>query len=210
MIQIRGQVFDADSNAVLDSVTIIVKHSPRIMQNKQDGSFSIFIKPTDTLIFGLYGFRIKYLCFKDSASDKDFYNIKVRMSHLHDESKEVTISEIRSQQDIRRDIQYLIIEHAYSLERVNAFESPITAAYDKYNKKAQAKQLLEDYEFELAKNKLIKQLLDIYNKQGIINIAQADYKDFINNLNLQWDYLFDVSDYDLAVYIKEKAKRWKY
>jgi uncharacterized membrane protein len=208
MVQVKGVVYDADSNRVLDSVTIIVKHTSRIMQNNTDGSFSIFVKPTDTLIFGLYGFRVKYLCFKDSSGNKD-YNIKVRMSHLRDESKEVVISEARTQREVRRDIQSLVMAHAYALERPNAIQSPISAIYDQYSKKSQSKQLLQEYEFELAKNKLVKQLLDIYNKQGIINISPSDYKAFVSNLNLDWEFLVVASDYDLAVYIKQKALQWK-
>ena len=68
MIQIKGIVYDADSNQILDSVTVIVKHTSRISQNKIDGSFSVFVNPSDTLIFGLYGYRVKYLCFKDSSA----------------------------------------------------------------------------------------------------------------------------------------------
>ena len=209
MVQVKGVVYDADSNAILDSVTIIVKHTSRIIQNKPDGSFSIFVKPSDTLIFGLYGFRVKYLCFKDSARDRDYYNIKVRLSHLSDESKEVTIYEVRSQREVRRDIQNLVIEHAFALERPNAVQSPISAIYEQYSKKSRSKQLLVEYEFELEKNKLVKQLLDIYNRQGIINISPSDYKAFIIDLNLDWDFLFVVSDYDLAVYIKQMAIAWK-
>ncbi len=209
MVQVKGVVYDGDSNQVLDSVTIIVKHTSRIMQNKPDGSFSIFVKPTDTLIFGLYGFRVKYLCFKDSTADKDFMNIKVRLSHLRDESREITIYELRSQREIRRDMQNLVIEHAWSLERANAIQSPITAIYEQYSKKARSKQLLVEYEFELKKNSLVRQLLDIYNKQGIINIPESEYKEFISSLNLDWNYLYVVSDYDLAVFIKQRSLAWK-
>lgn len=208
MVQVKGVVYDADSNRVLDSVTIIVKHTSRIMQNKADGTFSIFVKPTDTLIFGLYGFRVKYLCFKDSSANKD-YNVKVRMTHLRDESREVTISAARTQREIRRDIYSLVMERAYAMERPSSIQSPISAIYEQYSKKSQSKQLLQDYEFELAKNKLVKQLLDIYNKQGIIDIPQSDYKAFVDHLNLDWEFLVVASDYDLAVYIKQKAFTWK-
>jgi hypothetical protein len=207
MIQVKGVVYDADSGGVLDSVTVLVKGTTRIMQNKPDGSFSIFIKQTDTLVFGLYGYRVKYLCFKDSAKDKD-YSIKVKLSHFMEELREVTIREVRTQREVRKDLYYLNIGRELSDQRANAIQSPITALYEAYNKKARSKQILTAYEFELAKNKLIKELLTIYNKQGIIEIPESKYKDFLDYLNLDWDFLANASDYDLAEYVKRKAIEW--
>jgi len=209
MIQLKGVVYDADSNQVLDSVTIIVKHSSRIIQNKADGSFSIFVKPTDTLIFGLYGFRVKYLCFKDSLVIRDYLNLRVGLSHLHENIREVVISRNRTQKEIRLDIERLAYDRAYANIRSNALQSPITKMYDQYSHKSKTKKLLRDYEFQIAKNNLIKQLLDIYNKQGIIDIAPDAYKAFIESLDLDWDFLITASDYDLALYIKRKAMEWK-
>ncbi len=178
------------------------------MQNKPDGSFAIFIKPSDTLVFGLYGYRVKYLCFKDSARDKDYF-IKVKMSRFFEELREVTIREVRTQPEIRNDMYYLNISRMISEERVNAIQSPITALYERYNKHAQSKQLLTAYEFELARNKLVKELLTIYNRQGIIDIPESKYRDFIAYLNLDWDFLSYATDYELAEYIKRKAIEYK-
>jgi hypothetical protein len=158
MIQVKGVVFDADSGNVLDSVTVLVKGTWRIMQNKPDGSFSIFIKPSDTLVFGLYGYRVKYLSFRDSAKDKD-YTIRVGLSHFMEVLKEVTIREVRTQKEIRDDLFYLNIGRLRSLETVDALHSPVTAMYNRYNKRAQSKQILTAYEFELSKNRLVKELL---------------------------------------------------
>lgn len=209
MVQVKGVVYDADSNTTLDSVTIIVKHSSRIIQNKADGSFSIFVKPTDTLIFGLYGFKVKIMCFKDSGANKDFVNVKVRMLHLSEEIREVSIVQIRTQRDIRQDMYNLMVEHTFSLESPDAMQSPISYLYSLNSKKSQTHQMLVEYEFQLAKNRLIMQLLDIYNKQGIIDMPQDHYKEFIEGLNLSWEYLISVSDYDLADYIKKEAQLWR-
>ncbi len=208
MIQIKGIVYDADSNQILDSVTVIVKHTSRISQNKIDGSFSVFVNPSDTLIFGLYGYRVKYLCFKDSSANKDYNNIHVGMVHLKEDVREVVVTQIRNQKDVRRDMQSLAYEYAYAQQRTNAVQSPLTAAYNAYSHKSQTKQLLQDYEFQLAKNKLIKQLLDIYNKQGIIDLPTDQYKLFIENIDLDWSFLIATSDYDLAVFVKQRALLW--
>ena len=209
MIQLRGIVFDADSNVVLDSVTIIVKHSSRIMKNRADGGFSVFVKPTDTLIFALYGYRIKYLCFKDSTTNRDFLNLKVGLQHLKENLDEVVINKARTQREVRKDIQHLAYNYARAMQQADAVQSPVTALYNQYNHKAQAKTLLKEYEFLLAKNKLVLQLLDIYNRQGIIDMSADDRKKFTDDLNLDWDFLIATSDYDLAVFIKEKALAWK-
>lgn len=208
MVQVKGVVYDADSNTTLDSVTIIVKHTSRIIQNKADGSFSIFVKPTDTLIFGLYGFKVKIMCFKDSGANKDFVNVKVRMLHLSEEIREVSIVQVRTQRDIRQDMYNLMVEHTFSLDGPDAMQSPISYLYSLNSKKSQTHQMLVEYEFQLAKNRLIMQLLDIYNKQGIIDMPQDQYKEFIEGLNLSWEYLISVSDYDLADYIKREAQHW--
>ncbi len=208
MVQVKGVVYDADSNTTLDSVTIIVKHTSRIIQNKQDGSFSVFVKPTDTLIFGLYGYKVKIMCFKDSGANKDFVNIKVRMLHLSEEIREVSIVQVRTQRDIRQDMYNLMVEHTFSLDGPDAMQSPISYFYSLNSKKTQTHQMLVEYEFQLAKNRLIMQLLDIYNKQGIIDMPQDQYKEFIEGLNLSWEYLISVSDYDLADYIKREAQHW--
>lgn len=209
MVQIKGIVYDADSNSVLDSVTVIVKHTSRIMQNRADGSFSVFILPTDTLIFGLYGYKVKYLCFKDSGLTNDLYNVRVKMYHLSEEINEITIREVRTQREIRRDLNDLVINHLFDLERSSAFQSPISYLYEKNSKKAHTRQLLADYNYELARNQLITQLLDIYNKQGIIDLPTVQYKAFVESLNMSWDNILYASDYELAVFIKQKALAWK-
>ncbi len=205
MVQIKGVIYDADSNSVLDSVTVIVKHTSRIMQNKADGSFSVFVKPTDTLIFGLYGFKVKYLCLKDSALNTDFLKMNILMYHLNEEINEITINEPRSQRDIRREVKNLVAEYVFSSDRASSIQSPISYLYEMNSKKAQSKRLLVEYNFELAKKKLIGELLDIYTLQGIIQMKHEQYEKFIESLGLSWDYLLEVSDYDLAVFIKQKA-----
>lgn len=207
MVQVKGKVFDGETGEVLDSVTVLVKGTSRIMQNKPDGSFSIFIHTNDTLVFGLYGYKVKYMCFRDSAKT-DVYSISVKMGRFYEQVKEVTIYESRSQREIRRDLMLLTASRAYAMEGVDAFQSPITALYGRYSDKAKSKALLQAYEFELQKNKLIKELLDIYNKQKIIDIPSTSYRDFIEYLHMDWGYLVTVSDYDLAVYIKQKAIEW--
>jgi hypothetical protein len=207
MVQVRGIVYDVDSGGVLDSVTVLVKGSSRIMQNKPDGSFSIFIRPSDTLVFGLYGYRVKYISFKDSARDRDYF-INVNLSHFQEVVKEITIYEARAQREIRHDISSLYMSRVYSLERVDAVQSPVTAIYEAYSRKAQSKRMLRDYEFEIAKNHLVQELLTIYNKQGIIAIPEKSYREFVEYLNLDWYYLTTASDYDLAVFIRQKAMEW--
>ncbi len=209
MVQIKGVIYDADSNAVLEHVTIIVKHTSRIMQNNTDGSFSVFVKPSDTLIFGIYGYRVKYLCLKDSAPNTDYLKVKIQMYHFSEEISEVTIKEARTQREVRRDVKNLVAEYVFSLDRTNLIQSPITFFYEKNSKKALSKRLLVEYEFELEKNKLIGQLLDIYNAQEIIQVPPSEYKEFTKSLNLSWEYLMGLSDYDLAFYIKQKALEWK-
>lgn len=207
MVQVKGTVYDGETGEKLDSVTVLVKGTSRIMQNHSDGSFSIFIHTNDTLVFGLYGYKVKYMCFKDSVKT-DVYTIAVKMGRFYEQVKEVTIYESRSQREIRRDMMLLTASRAYAKEGMDAFQSPITALYGRYSDKANSKALLQAYKFEQQKNKLIKELLDIYNKQKIIDIPSTSYREFIEYLNMDWGYLVTVSDYDLAVYIKQKAIEW--
>ena len=139
----------------------------------------------------------------------DLYTVKVKMYHLSEEISEITITELITQREVRRDLNDVVIEHLFSLERSNAFQSPLSYLYEKNSKKAQTKQLLADYNYQLARNKLIIQLLEIYNKQGIIDLHPIQYQAFVESLNLNWDYLIYASDYDLAVLIKQKALTWK-
>ncbi len=44
----------------------------------------------------------------------------------------------------------------------------------------------------------------------MIDLPQEQYKAFVNNLDLDWEFMISASDYELALFIKKKALEWKY
>ncbi|MCB9034650.1 MAG: hypothetical protein H6553_12490 [Chitinophagales bacterium] len=174
----------------------------------KEGKFTTQLLKTDSLILLKRGYVTQIISLKDSLSKKDYF-LKIEMPRVPIELTEVQISAIKSHQQIRKEINK-IAEPDYRLHPdAKPLMNPLSYLYQLISKKEKEKALVAKLETEEAKRIVLKELFRLYNNYNIIDLPENDYDNFISYMNLPYEFMQNVSDYDLAVSIKKLYKYYR-
>jgi F0F1-type ATP synthase gamma subunit len=135
--------------------------------------------------------------------------VDVYISKKPQEFEEVIIYPIKSLQDIKAERERLSMRETRTVTGVNVLQSPITALYERFSKKAQSKQLVAKMEFQDNQEKVLKELLRAYVSYDVVYLNEEHFESFIYFLNMDEYFLRTASDYELIVYIKDKLEHFK-
>lgn len=209
-IAITGKVYDKENSKLpLTRLMIINKRTNNGSFANSEGKFSLSIFPTDTIVFSAIGFKVRNICFKDSLKN-GVTNFEIALSKLHFDLKEVNVFANRSLSEIQKDIDKLGVDKSYSTSGVNAFESPITALYERFSKFEKSKRKVADWENEDLKRDVLKDLFHLYVKYDVIDLKDEEFDAFIKYLNLNDDFIKNATQFELVMAIKGKYESFKY
>jgi len=209
-IIITGKVYDKENSKLpLTRLMIINKRTNNGSFASSEGKFSLTIFPSDTIIFSALGFKVRSICFKDSLKS-GHSNFEIALSKLHFELKEVNVFANRSLSEIQKDIDKLGVNKSYSTSGVNAFESPITALYERFSKFEKSKRKVADWENEDLKRDVLKDLFHLYVKHDVIDLKNEEFDAFIKYLNLNDEFIKNATQFELVMAIKGKYESFKY
>lgn len=206
---INGQVYDKDSKLPLPKLMVINKRSNSGIFADADGKFSITALQSDTIMLSALGFKIKKICLKDSTTKKQ-YLITIPLEKLYFTLKEVSVFEARNLNEIQKDIDKLGVKKTFTLNSIDAIESPITYLYERFSKFARSKQKVAEWENEDFKRDILKDLFRLYIKHEIIDLTEEEFDAFIKYLNLSDEFIQNSSQLELTMAIKGKYENFKY
>lgn len=209
-VSITGKVYDNENSKLpLTRLMIINKRTNTGSFANSEGKFTLSILPTDTIAFSAIGFKVRNICFKDSLK-KGTSNFEIALSKLHFDLKEVNVFANRSLSEIQKDIDKLGVDKSYSTSGVNAFESPITALYERFSKFEKSKRKVADWENEDLKRDVLKDLFHLYVKYDVIDLKNEEFDAFIKYLNLNEEFIKNATQFELVMAIKGKYESFKY
>lgn len=209
-VKIAVKVFDKENSKLpLTRLMIINKRTNNGSFADAEGKFTLTIFPTDTIVFSAIGFKVRNICFKDSLSNGNV-NFSIALSKLHYELKEVSVFANRSLNEIQNDIDKLGVDKSYSTSGANAFESPITALYERFSKFEKSKRKVAEWENEDLKRDVLKDLFHLYVKYDVIDLKDEEFDAFIKYLNLNDDFIKSATQFELIMAIKGKYESFKY
>lgn len=203
---VRG--FVKEQNGLgFESVYIYNTRTKSGLLAEPDGTFIIDLKKSDTLKVVSPGYKSQIITVKDSV-EKPVYFVRLTLKRLVIQLDGVMVETPRDLDDIQKDIDELgSSEYSYSTEKVGrAISSPISALYERFSKDARQQKELARLENEAMNKKVVKDLLNYYNQEDIINLAPKEYDFFISFCNLSDEFLSYASQYDVAVKIKNCYK----
>ena len=134
----------------------------------------------------------------------------ISLHKLQFELKEVSVFANRSLNEIQNDIDKLGVRKTYTAEGINAFESPITALYERFSKFSKSKQKVAEWENEDLKRDILKDLFHLYVKYEVIDLKDDEFDTFIKYLNLSDEFILKASQFELVMAIKGKYESFKY
>ena len=200
-----GKVFDIEYPTIpLQQLMVVNQQSQMGIFGNNDNSFQIQINKNDTLIISALGYARKKVCLKDSAALNEFH-INIGLSRLSYDLSEITVRRQRELRQISEDIKKLgYNKKDHKLTDVDAWESPITALYQSFSKREQSKRALAQMINNDNRRAVLKDLLYLYNLTELIKLHDSEYNDFIDYLNLNDQQMQAMSDYDLALFIRDR------
>jgi hypothetical protein len=201
---VYGKVYDAEfPNLQLQQVMIVNQQSQIGIFGGNDNSFQIQINRNDTIIISALGYARKKVCLKDSAALSELH-ISIGLNRLSYDLSEITVRRQRELRQISEDIKKLgYNKRDHKLTDVDAWESPITALYQSFSKREQSKRALAQMINNDNRRAVLKDLLYLYNLTELIKLHDSEYNDFIDYLNLNDQQMQAMSDYELALFIRD-------
>lgn len=209
LISIRGKVTDPENlHASFPMFMVVNKATGRGFFGNDDGSFSITVHKNDSIIVSVIGYNTVRFCFKDSVL-RENYSLLIPLKKLTKDLQAVDVFPERNLDRVEEDIQKLgYDEKDYRLTGIDAWASPLTALYQQFSKKEKDRRRAAELWNDDQRNSLLKELLRIYNKHELIQLAAEKQDAFIDYLHVSDSMLRSWSQYELAVYIKSKYERF--
>jgi len=203
-IFIYGKVIDEQYPQIsLQQIMIINQRSQVGIFGESDNTFQVQIDANDSLVISATGYARKKICFKDS-SGTEFHPI-IKLHRLSYNLNEVTVKQQKELKQIDEDIKKLGYQKKdYKLTGVEAWQSPITALYQTFSRKERNKRALAELINNDNRRRIIRDLLNIYSSSDLIRMPESQYDDFIDYLHLDDEALKMMSDYDMAVFIRDR------
>jgi hypothetical protein len=204
LITVRGSVYDlADSLA--SPMPMAVNRRTGAGQSVLAGqSFSIQGLRTDTFMFTAGGYEVVRICFRDSAQ-RSVYTVRVGLRVRVNNLRPVSIYPGKDLNTLRNERESLGVKETRMTARPpQVMESPITALYERYSREGKSRARVAYLENEDRKREILHQLLLLYVKAGVVELAPEEFDNFINYLNIPEQFLQTATDYQLAVAIRER------
>jgi hypothetical protein len=187
---------------------LINKTTSKGIFGKPDGFFEVTINPKDTLIISIAGYE--RIFFYNKESKECNYNLEYILKPKSKQLKTIVIQPLKSIQQIKEERQNLTMkENKKMVEGISVIQSPITALYERFSKKAKTEKIINELKYQDNKNKIVKDLLSIYVLYEIIELNELEFDNFITFLNLNDSILINMNDIELSMLIKDKFEHFK-
>jgi hypothetical protein len=205
LIHINGKVYDPKTaNPDLTNFMVVNLRTQHGFFGRADGSFSIDIARTDTLVVAVTGYEFRKFCFADSVV-KDTFNLVIALKEKLVKLPEVRILAPRDLESIERDIQKLgYNKKDYQESGINAFESPITFLYQEFSRFEQLRRRNAELVNEDKRRNLLKELLARYVAADIIALNNSDFDRFIDFVGVSEEFMKRATQYEFMVFIKNR------
>ncbi len=204
-VLISGRVIDFQYPQIaLQQVMAINLETQQGVFGTDGNSFEITANKNDSIVVTATGYAPTKFCLKDSIF-QPHYKVIIVLKRLSVNLDEITVRRKRELEQINNDIQKLGYKKSdYRLTDIEAWQSPITSIYQAFSKKERNKRKLAEMINRDNRNSLIKELLDLYQRSDLIELPREKYDEFITYLRLDDETLKLTSDYDLALYIRDR------
>jgi hypothetical protein len=171
------------------------------------GDFSVYARVDDTIAFSVAGYSKTMIIVK---ADKDCQmDTTIYLESKVQEFETVEVHPIKSLEDIKKEREDLSKRETRTVTGVNVLQSPITALYERFSKKAQSKRLVAEMEHQDNINMILKELLRVYVSYDVVYLEEEQFQAFVYFLNIDEHFLKTASEYELITYIKDKLEHYK-
>ena len=175
-----------------------------------NGWFSTRCLRSDTLMISVPGYAVRHISVADSSMSKDIFRLSIPMQRINVDLSAHEVKPLRELEEIKKDLNELgVTPDPEEIQTVAAaLSSPITYLYQMFSKIEKSKRKLRELENEDNKVALMKELLTIYNRAGLVDLAPEDMDPFIRHCNFSTAFLKRASQYEIILAVKGKYREF--
>lgn len=205
-VYVKGSVKDTLQYQPFYNLMIVNKTSGRGVFGQPDGTFQVYADLNDTISisvksYGVYTFRV----IGDSNCQMKLNKVLIGKEKI---LQTVVIKPLKSVQQIKEERANLALKETHTVTGVNVLQSPITALYERFSKKAQQREKIAGLIYVDQQRKVLKELLRVYVAYEVIDLKDDEFDEFIIFLNISDDFLKTTSDIELIDFIRGKFEHF--
>lgn len=206
-IYLRGSVKDTLNDRGFYNLMVINLTTQQGVFGQPSGKFGVYVNPGDRIAFSVRGYD-KVIINIPKTENCTIDTLVVLPSKIQ-EYDPIAVHPIKSLETIKEEREELSMRETRTVTGVNVLQSPITALYERFSKKAQSKQKVAEMEHQDNINNVLKDLLRLYVSYDVVYLEEEQFTAFIHFLNIDEHFLKTASDYQLITYIKDKLEHYK-
>jgi len=205
LIHINGKVYDPlTTHPDLTNFMIVNLRTQNGIFGKADGTFSMDIQRSDTLVVAVTGYEFRKFCYKDSVGKNEF-GLIIALKEKLVKLPEVRIIAPRDLEAIHKDIEKLgYNKKDYEESGINAIESPITFLYEEFSRFERLRRHNAQAVNDDKRRQLLKELLSRFVADDIISLNNSDFDRFVDFCNVSEDFMKQATQYEFMTYIKNR------
>lgn len=207
-VYVKGKVYDTLQPQGFYNMMVINKTEGKGVFGMPNGHFSLYTNNGDTIALTVKEY-IKKTYVVEADSNCQFI-IDLPLAPKAQEFAEVKIYPLKSLEEIKKEREELSMRETRTVTGINVVQSPITALYERYSKTGKAKRHVAALEHQDNMNKILKELLRLYVSHDVGNLKEEHFEEFIEFLSIDENFLKTSTDYELAVFIKDKLDHFKF
>lgn len=209
-VLLSGKIYDENMNSsqAFYNVMIVNRTTGRGVFGLPDGKINTYVNDKDSITISVKGYQ--NFGFRVVADSNCQHILAVKLEPIYKELAEYVVRPLKTLQQIKEERANLSMRETRTVTGINVIESPITALYQRFSKKEQAKRFVAEMQYKDNQRLVLKELLRLYVAYEIFDLGEEEFDDFIAFLNIDEDFLKTSSDLELITFIKDKFDHFMY
>lgn len=205
-VWLKGKVEDTLVKHSFLNLMVVNTSTGEGVFGQPNGTFGVYVGNNDSIVLSIKGYeRYGFRVIGDSSCQFEVYAAVERKAR---QIEEVVIKPLKSIQEIKEERADLAMRETRTITGLEAFQSPITALYERFSKREQSKAIVAKKQYEDKKEEVVQELLRLYVSYDIIKLNPDDFVEFIHFMAMDENFLKTASDVELVTYIKDKLEHY--
>lgn len=206
-VWMKGRVVDTTRTQTFYNLMIVNRTTGKGVFGHPDGSFGVYVNPNDSITLSVKGYyMVGFRVIPDSNCQFTCeYAVVMKATDLD----EFVVKPLKTLQQIKEERATLALRETRTITGLEAFQSPITALYQRFSRKEQSKEKVAEMEYRDSQQRVLQELLQLYVAYDVIELSDEEFAEFIGFLSINEDFLKTASDIELITFIKDKLEHYK-
>jgi hypothetical protein len=202
-----GKVEDTLRPRNFYNLMVINKTTGRGLFGLPDGHYNVYASAGDTIILSVTGYNRLQTVVKadENCQSKKTWYIEASPQQI----EEVIVRPLKSLEQIQNERSELAMRETRTVTGIDMLQSPITALYEAFSKRAKNKRWVAEKKYEDQQKAIVQELLHLYVAFEVIELNEGEFDAFIAFLNVDDYFLKTASEMELITFIQDKFEHFK-